>query len=133
MSANPVLEQLKELDNEYNQKKQELRNQAIAELEREIQTKEDELQKLYKIYKDLVGRPYRSTQTKQKQRRRLNKEQLEALAEKIRNFLASKPEGAKISEILAVTNETTTLTRRALELIPGLKKEGVKATTVYKV
>ncbi|MCX7712909.1 MAG: hypothetical protein N2035_04500 [Chthoniobacterales bacterium] len=133
MSANPALDQLKALDNEYNQKKQELRNQAIAELEQEIEKLHQELESLKKQYKELVGKAYTPKQGRGKQRRRLTKEQLEALAEKIRSFLATKPDGAKISEILSVTNETETLTRRALEMVPGLRKEGIRASTIYKV
>ena len=136
MSNKTALEQLQELDCEYEERKRQIRQSAISELAKALSVKKEELRALEEQYEALVGRPVRSeagAKSGEKQtRRRLSRDEHHALVERIRVFVGSRPEGVKMAEIVNAGGESVSATRKALASIQEIRTEGRKATTIYK-
>jgi hypothetical protein len=126
-----ALEEMRKLDQEYQERKRAIQGSVIQEIVRAISTKKQELAELESQYTSLTGKNLKGEKTGI--RRRLSAEDQKVLQTNVEAFLRSKPQGAKMKEIVASVGENNAAVRRAISQIPSVRSEGAKAATVYKI
>ena len=126
-----ALEEMRKLELEYQERKRAIQGSVIQEIVRAIATKKQELAELESQYTSLTGKNLKGE--KAGVRRRLSSEDQQALKANVEAFLRSKPQGAKMKEIIASVGESSAAVRRAISQIASIRSEGAKAATVYKI
>jgi uncharacterized coiled-coil protein SlyX len=126
-----ALEQMRQLEQEYQEKKKAIQSSVVQEIVRAIAAKKQELADLEAQYTSLTGKNLKGE--KATTRRRLSGTEQSALKNNVEAFLRSKPEGAKMKEIAATVGESNAAIRRAISQLSSIRSEGAKAATVYKI
>lgn len=126
-----ALEQMRQLEEEYKERKRAIQSSVVQEIVRAIAAKKQELAELEAQYTSLTGKNLKGE--KASTRRRLSSEEQNALKGSVESFLRSKPEGAKMKEIAAAVGESNAAIRRAISQLSNVRSEGAKAATVYKI
>lgn len=89
---------------------------AVADLERQ--------------YEELTGKTVRGEAAP---RKRLSKEQKEALVITVGEIIKASKDGISMGDIVKQAGETVSAVREAVHQVQGLKKTGNKASTLYLV
>lgn len=132
MEIDTIHSKLNELDKEYELKKKAITQEAENILLAAIDAKKAELKKLEEEYAKLRGKVSRASKTTGK-RQRLTREQQVAVQQRLADFLRSRPDGARMRELVAAGGVSPVATRRILLQIPGIQSEGARATMTYKL
>lgn len=127
-----ALEEMRRLEQEYEERKRAIQDAAVRELAKAIAAKKQELQELEEQYSRLTGKTLRGDRTPVR-RRRLSAEETRAMQERIANYLREHPQGAKMKDIVAALGEATSVVRRAIHGMSNVESHGVKAATVYRL
>ena len=127
-----ALEQMRQLEQEYLERKKAIQSSVLQEIVKAIAAKKSELAELEAQYTSLTGKNLKGEKAAGT-RRRLSSEEQNALKQNVENFLRSKPNGAKMKEIVATVGENVAAIRRAISQMGHIRSEGVKAATVYKI
>lgn len=128
-----TIDRINEIQQKASQEIADLRQQAAAEILARVAALRGELDSLAVQYAALTEKPLPGADTaleEKKSRRRLSTDEKAALVETVRNILAAKPQGAKMSEIVSEAGESVAAVRDALSRIKT-KTTGAKATTRY--
>lgn len=123
---------LLDLEKEFEQRRREITQSAERELLAAIDAAKGHVKKLEDEYAKLIGKAPKQLKGTGK-RQRLTREEQDAARQRLSDFLRSKPEGARMKELVAAGQVNAVSVRRLLGQLEGLRTEGARATMIYKL
>ncbi len=129
MSAS-ALEKIKAIEEEAAKKIEALKQEAKTEIAKKLSEAKSAVAELERQYEALTGKTVKGEAVP---RRRLSKDQKEALVITVGEIIKASKDEISMSDIVKHAGEPVSAVREAVHQVPGLKKTGNKASTLYFV
>ena len=128
--AQTALEKIAAIQDKANKEIETLKAEAVSELVKRINGVKSELSALEAEYASLTGKTLKGEKAGGT-RRRLSKEEKEALVATVSAIIKGAKEGIKMGDIVKAAGESDSAVRDAVKAVKGIKTTGNKASTLY--
>lgn len=128
--ATTALEKIQAIQDRANKEIEALKQEAVTELVKKISGVKSELATLEAEYATLTGKTLKGEKAGGT-RRRLSKEEKEALVATVSAIIKGAKEGIKMGDIVKAAGESDSAVREAVKAVKGIKTTGNKASTLY--
>jgi flagellar biosynthesis chaperone FliJ len=128
--ASSALEKIQAIQDKANKEIESLKAEAVSDVVRKLSEAKTVVSDLERQYEELTGRTVRGEKAGVS-RKRLSKEQKEALLITVGEIIKAASEGISMGEIVRKAGESVSAVRDAVTHVKGLKKTGSKASTLY--
>jgi len=129
MSAS-ALEKIQAIQNRANREIESLKSEAVSDVVKRLSEAKSAVADLERQYEELTGKTVRGEQAP---RKRLSKEQKDALVIRVGEIIQASKDGISMGDIVKRAGEAVSAVREAVHQVKGLKKTGNKASTLYLV
>ena len=125
-----ALEKIQAIQNRANREIESLKSEAVSDVVKRLSEAKAAVADLERQYEELTGKTVRGEQAP---RKRLSKEQKDALVIRVGEIIQASKDGISMGDIVKQAGEAVSAVRDAVQQVQGLKKTGNKATTLYLV
>ena len=125
-----ALEKIQAIQDRAHKEIEALKAEALSDIVKKLSEAKSVVADLERQYENLTGKTVRGEKVA---RKRLSKEQKEALVITVGNIIQASKDGISMGDIVKRAGEPVSAVREAVQQVKGLKKTGSKATTLYLV
>jgi flagellar biosynthesis chaperone FliJ len=130
--ASSALEKIQAIQDKASKEIEALKSEAISDVVRKLSEAKSVVSDLERQYEELTGKTVKGEKAGVT-RKRLSKEQKEALVITVGEIIKGAINGTSMGEIVKQAGESASAVRQAVSEVKGLKKTGAKASTLYFV
>ncbi|MEI6071186.1 MAG: hypothetical protein WCS31_05305 [Verrucomicrobiae bacterium] len=130
--AASAIEKIQAIQDRANREIEALKSEAVSDVVKRLSEAKSAVADLERQYEELTGKTVRGEKAAVG-RKRLSKEQKEALVITVGEIIKSANGGISMGDIVKRAGEAVSAVREAVHQVKGIKTTGSKATTLYLV
>ncbi len=127
-----ALEKIKSIEENAAKQIAALKSEAVSEIAKKLSEAKDVVAALQKEYEELTGKTVTGEKAAPGTRKRLSAADKTALVDRCADIIKSA-DGISMGDIVDKAGESVSAVRDAVSKVPGLRKTGNKASTLYFV
>jgi len=127
-----AIEKIQAIQDRANREIEALKSEAVSDVVKRLSEAKSAVADLERQYEELTGKTVRGEKAGGG-RKRLSKEQKEALVITVGEIIKSANGGISMGDIVKRAGEAVSAVREAVHQVKGIKTTGSKATTLYLV
>lgn len=130
--SSSALQKIQEIQAKAENEIAALKSEAITDLAKRLSEAKEAVADLQRQYEELTGKTVTGEKAASGTRKRLSAADKNALVDRCADIIKSA-DGISMGDIVAKAGESLSAVRDAVSKVPGLRKTGNKATTLYFV